>query len=195
MKYLLCCFLLTPSFTYAQDCLKLYEAKASEIQKKDGYKTHVGGQVIIQNGQLGYWPGIEVNADIDNWAEDLVAAIKWGPYSYPQRDDDPRKAWLEAFRKEIKSDCKLPKDNYDKLRSMLKELMEDGSFCPNGEILHHTLIGGKRAFKKVLSEAVKDQRFVKICQGKDVADTNDRSKKEVEDKRQAPSEKATSSQQ
>lgn len=172
---------LTLSTVALADCFPLYEKKAAEIQKKDGYSTSVGGH-IYQNpysGQLGYWPGIKVAADIDNWAEDLVNAVKWGPYIYSFRSDDPRKAWLEAFRKSIKKDCKLPVENYDKLRAMLKELMEDGSFCPNNKIIDHKFLKGKNPFKDVLKKAVKDQRFAHYCQDESVADDSFRKIKDV----------------
>lgn len=176
-------FIAVVSFEVSADCFPLYEKKAEEIQKKDGYTTSVGGQVYQNpySGQLGYWPGIKVNADIDNWAEDLVAAIKWGPYIYSFKSDDPRKEWLEAFRKAVKKDCKLPEDNHDKLRAMLKELMEDGSFCPDGKIIEHKFLKGKNPFKDVLKKAVKDQRFAHYCQDESVSDDSFRKIKEVDE--------------
>lgn len=181
-------FILCPVFLFTSsvfaDCFPLYEKKAEEIQKKDGYTTSVGGQ-FYQNpysGQLGYWPGMQVQADIDNWAEDLVSAIKWGPYIFGFSKDDPRKAWLEAFRKSVKSECKLPKDNYDKLRAMLKELMEDGSFCPDKKIIDHKFLKGKSPFKDVFKKAVKDQRFAHYCQDGSIADDSFRSVKDVDQK-------------
>lgn len=176
-------FITLTSFELSADCFPLYEKKAEEIQKKDGYTTSVGGQVYQNpySGQLGYWPGIKVNADIDNWAEDLVSAIKWGPYIYSFKTDDPRKEWLEAFRKAVKNECKLPKDNHDKLRAMLKELMEDGSFCPDNKIIEHKFLKGKNPFKDVLKKAVKDQRFAHYCQDESVSDDSFRKVKDVDE--------------
>ena len=165
----------------ADSCLPLYEKKAEEIQKKDGYTERVGGQIYINNGQLGYWPGIEVSAHIDNWAKDLVYAIKWGPGFFSYSKDDPKKEWLDSFRKAIKDECKLPHDNYDHLRAMLSELMEDGSFCPNQKIFDPGFFGGKGEFKKVLKEAIKDQRFSHYCLDKAVKDDSDRSIKSVDE--------------
>jgi hypothetical protein len=167
--------------TYANSCLPLYEKKAEEIQKKDGYKERLGGQIYIHNGQLGYWPGIEVSAYIDNWARDLVYAIKWGPGFFSYSKDDPKKEWLESFRKAIKDDCKLPHNNYDYLRAMLSELMEDGSFCPNQKIFDPGFFGNKSDFKKVLQSAVKDQRFSHYCSDKAVKDDSDRVIKSLDD--------------
>lgn len=180
---LLTLFSLTLSSLTFADCFPLYEKKAAEIQKKDGYTTSVGGQVYQNpySGQLGYWPGIEVSADIDNWAEDLVNAIKWGPFIYSFKSEDPRKEWLEAFRKSVKNDCKLPKDNHDKLRAMLKELMEDGTFCPNNKIIDHKIFKGKSPFKDVFKKAVKDQRFAHYCQDESVADDSFRKVKDVQE--------------
>lgn len=166
---------------YAESCLPLYEKKAEEIQKKDGYKERLGGQIYINNGQLGYWPGIEVSAYIDNWARDLVYAIKWGPGFFSYSKDDPKREWLESFRKAIKEDCKLPHNNYDHLRAMLSELMEDGSFCPNQKIFDPGFFGSKSEFKKVLQLAVKDQRFSHYCSDKAVKDDSDRMIKTVDD--------------
>lgn len=165
----------------AESCLPLYEKKAEEIQKRDGYKERVGGQIYINNGQLGYWPGIEVSAHIDNWARDLVYAIKWGPGPFSYSKDNPSIIWLESFRKAIKDDCKLPKNNYDHLRAMLTELMEDGSFCPNQKIFDPGFFGSKSDFKKVLLSAVKDQRFAHYCTDKAVKDDSDRVIKSVDE--------------
>lgn len=111
-----------------------------------------------------------------------MKAVKWGPYIYSFRSDDPRKDWPEAFRKSIKKDCKLPAENYDKLRAMLKELMEDGSFCPNNKILDHKFLKGKTPFKDVLKKALKDQRFAHYCQDESVADDSFRKEKDVDEK-------------
>lgn len=163
----------------AESCLKLYQKKASEIQEKDGYDTHVGGHLTINNGQLGYNPGIKVAGKIDNWARDLHDGIKWGPYSFTS-SPDPRKAWLDYFRKSVKDECDLPKEKHDHLRSMLLQLMEDGSFCPGGKILDEK--GKKKVYRKVLKEAVEAGKFPQYCKSKGVADDSSRVIKEVEEK-------------
>ena len=196
IKYLLLLVLCLSFQVSAESCFPLYEAEAQRIQDKDGYTKNVGGQVYVQNGQLAYWPGIKVQATIDNWARDLVAAIKWGPYSITFSSEDPRKDWLEGFRKSIKRDCDLPENNHDKLRSMLTELMEDGSFCPNNKILEPKFFGGQKAFKKILKQAVKDQRFPQYCQSKAVADDSFRDVKDVnEQSKKSRSQKSSGSEQ
>ena len=180
---------------FAESCLPLYEKKAESIQEKDGYSTSVGGQIVVQNGQLGYWPGIKVPAKIDNWARDLVDAIKWGPYIYSFSSEDPRKDWLEGFRKAIKKDCKLDENNYDKLRAMLTELMEDGSFCPEGKILGYKLFNGKKPYKKILQKAVKDNRFSQYCLDKSIVDDSFREVKNVDESKESKKKKSSASQQ
>jgi hypothetical protein len=64
---------------------------------------------------------------------------------------------------------------------MLSELMEDGSFCPNQKIFDPGFFGGKGEFKKVLKEAIKDQRFSHYCLDKAVKDDSDRSIKSVDE--------------
>lgn len=168
--------------TYAADCFPVYQKVADEIQNKGKHDVYVGGQFYVNQGQLGYWPGMKMSGHVDNWSQELIDAIKWGPFIWSASSEDPRKDWLEAFRKSIKDECKLPKENYDTLRAMLKELMEDGSFCPGDKILEPKFLGGKSAFKKVLKEAVKDQKFAHYCQDKAVADDSHREIKEVESK-------------
>jgi hypothetical protein len=173
--------LLFPGLVSATSCLPLYEQEGAAIQKKYGYTTYVNGHYYMAYGRLNYWQGIKVNADIDNWAEDLAYAVKWGPYLYFARSDDPRKAWLELFRKSIKSECgDLPQGEYKELRSMLSELMEDGSFCPNGEILKPGFMGMRHSFKKILEEAVEAGRFPEYCKKNPVNDDSFRNQKGTE---------------
>ncbi len=115
-----------------------------------------------------------MQAKIPNWSRELVEAVKWGPYTFTSNNEDPRKDWLETFRKSINEDCKLPKENYEQLRSMLNELMEDGSLCPNKKIIEPTFIQGKSEFRKILKDAVKSGRFDQHCQNLGVADDSHR---------------------
>lgn len=196
-KLILLCLALSFSTTpFAESCFPLYEKEADRIQDKDGYTTNVGGQIIVQNGQLGYWPGIKVQAKIDNWARDLVDAIKWGPYIYSFSSEDPRKDWLEGFRKSIKKDCKLSEDNHDNLRAMLSELMEDGSFCPEGKILSPSkFFGTKGAFKDILKKAVKDNRFPHYCLDKSIVDESFREIKNVNESKDSKKSESSASEQ
>jgi hypothetical protein len=170
------------SVAMAESCFPLYEKVAEEIQTKGAHDEYVGGQLYVNQGQLGYWPGMKVSGHVDNWSQELVDAIKWGPFIWSANPDDPRKEWLEAFRKSIKDECKLPKENYDTLRAMLKELMEDGSFCPGNKTFEPKFLKGKSEFKKVLKEAVKDQKFAHYCQDKAVQDDSSRLIKDVSEK-------------
>lgn len=173
--------LLVSTSTFAGDCFPLYQKKADEIQDKGKHDQYVGGQLYVNNGQLGYWPGVKVSGHVDNWSQEFIDAIKWGPFIWSATQDDPRKEWLESLRKSIKDECKLSKDNYDHLRAMLKELMEDGSFCQSEKILEPKFLGSKSEFKKVLKDAVKDQKFAHYCLDKAVADDSHRSVKDVEE--------------
>lgn len=159
----------------ADACWSLYQNKAQEIQKEEGYDTYVGGQFYVVYDQINYWPGMKVSARIDNWSQEFMDSIKWGPYSFSLSSKDPRKEWLEAFKKSIKNECPLPAEkDYDSLRAMLKELMDDGSFCPRNKILEPKFLGGKKGFKKVLAEAVKDQRFLQYCRSEAITDDSHR---------------------
>lgn len=179
---------------WADSCFPLYQQKADEIQEKDGYTKNVGGQIYVnQGGGLGYWPGVKVQADIDNWAEDFIRAIKWGPNTYSFRSEDPRKDWLEAFRKSIKDECKLPDKNYDKLQAMLKELMDDGSFCPENKILEPGFFGSKKAFVRIFKSAVQDKRFEQYCDVRAIKDDSMREAKDTDSGNQKLPEKPASS--
>ena len=186
-------FSVTSSF--ADSCYPLYEIKSQEIQEKDGYVTHVGAQIYIEDGQLGYWPGLPMQARIPNWSRELIEAVKWGPYTFSASKEDPRKDWLETFRKSISEECMLPKENYDQLRSMLNELMEDGSFCPNNTILGPKLLTGKSEFKRVLKDAVKSGRFSQHCQSAAVVDESHRAIKDISPTRNRPQSSSSTSRQ
>jgi hypothetical protein len=170
----------------AGSCFPLYEAEASQIRKDKAYTERIGGSLYVNNGQLGYWPGLEVPGKIDNWAQDFVDAIKWGHISILSGEESERGVWLNTLGKSIRKDCPLPDDNHSTLRKMLTELMEDGSFCPNSEIVKPKFLKGKSDFKDILKTAVKDQRFVEFCQGRSVADDSFRDVKDL-DQKQAPS--------
>ncbi|MBY0516699.1 MAG: hypothetical protein K2P81_07320 [Bacteriovoracaceae bacterium] len=164
----------------ADSCFPVYEAEAAKINKEDGYTQSVGGQIYVVNGQIGYWPGIQVAADIDNWAEDFVMGVKYGPFmKFGYDKEDPREDILKMFAKQIKDDCSLPKDNYDNVRAMLKELMNDGSFCPEGKMLERPFLNRWKHFKKVLKSSVEGGRFQEYCQSSAVADDSSREIKDV----------------
>lgn len=174
--------LLFISFTIqAESCRSLYEKEAQEIQKQNGFKERVGGGWQVVMGDLRYVPGLEIDANIDNWAEDFLLAVQWGPAKGMfDKSEKERKEWLEAFRKSIKDECQLDKNSYDALNFMLKELMEDGSFCPGNKIIEPGLLGSKSRFKKVLIDAVSSERFPEYCQkNKSIVDDSSRGKKEI----------------
>ena len=170
-----------PAIVSAESCWTLFEERQAYIQKEDGYKTYVGGHLYHYRGNWGYHPGLKVEADIDNWAEDLLHAIKWGPYLYSMRSQDPRKEWLETFRKAASSQCKLTKGDYKELRSMLKDLMDDGSFCPANKITEPGFLGSKAQFKKVLIEAIETGRFNQYCNNPAVQDDTYRNIKDSDE--------------
>jgi hypothetical protein len=164
--------------------------KAAEIQKKKGYTQSVGGQLYVANGQLAYWPGLEVQADINNWAEDFYYAIKYGSN---HTEFDPRLKWLKAFRRVVKDECDLSEHNHDNLRVMLKELMEDGSFCPDQKILDSK--GKKKLYKQVLQEAVEANRFPQYCKSLGVKNDSSREIKDIQEKNSRKSQKNISTPQ
>jgi hypothetical protein len=163
----------------AASCNDLYEAKASQIREDKAYTNTVGNYLFIQNNQLGYNPGIQVPGRVDNWAQDFLYAIKWGPLYISMTDENPRRDWLEAFRKAIKNDCDLPTNDYKIIQAMLKELVEDGSFCPNNKILEPGFLKGKKDFKKVLKAAVADHRFPEYCKKNSANDDSSRQVKSI----------------
>lgn len=164
----------------AASCNDLYEAKAAQIRKDKAYTTSVGNYLFISNNQLGYNPGIQVPGRVDNWASDFLDAVEWGPLFLSMTDENPRKDWLEAFRKSIKNDCDLPTNDYKILQTMLKELIDDGSFCPNNKILEPGFLKGKKDFKKVLKSAVQDLRFPEYCKKNSVSDDSSREVKSID---------------
>jgi hypothetical protein len=171
MKYILITFLLSSSLYAAEGCWPLLQAEAKKINERDGYQQNVGGQVYILNGQIGYWPGITVNANIDNWAEDFERSIQYGPQfiTFGNRED-PQKEILEMFRKDLDEDCILPKDNYKSLQAILKELMDDGEFCPENKLVSRPFLGRWKHYKRIVRDAVKSGRFQDQCQSVAIQD-------------------------
>lgn len=172
---------LFPTLVSAESCFPLYEKMGAELRGE----KYVGGSLIVApGGQLGYNPGLKVTDNQFNWAQNLVDGIKWGPYMKigGGYSEDPREDWLELFRKAVKSECDLPKGEYTELRSMLKTLMEDGSFCPENKIIKpFGFFETKGDFKKVLVDAVEAQRFPEYCKSKAVKDDSDREVKDTSD--------------
>jgi len=155
----------------AEGCWPLVKAEAEKINERDGYQESVGGQVYILNGQVGYWPGITVDANIDNWAEDLQRSIEYGPQLITfGNQEDPQKEILEMFRKDLDEDCMLPKDNYKSLQSILKEMMDEGAFCPENKLLSRPILGRWKHYKRVVRDAVKSGRFQDQCQSVAIQD-------------------------
>ncbi len=155
------------------NCFPVYEKESKRISDKKAYTVRVGDQLTIQNGQLGYDPGIEVAGKVDNWVRDYLEAIEWGANSIEK--EDPRRDWLSALYKSVKRECpQADKNQYKILRSMLTELMKDGTLCPGDQVLKSTVLAPYASFKKALGSAVKDQRFVDLCQNKVVSNSSDR---------------------
>ena len=182
MKHLLSIYLLIAWVTplHASSCWPLYQQKSEEIQKEGAHSTYVGGQLRVIHGNLNYDPGIKISGHVDNWANDFINAIKWGPYTFTTRQDDPRKDWLTSLQKSIHKACPVDEDNenFVGLRAMLSELMEDGAFCPQNKILEPGFMGNLSSFKKILKDAIKDNRFPQFCIGKFVNDDSNRNSKD-----------------
>ena len=173
--------LLLSTQVSAESCWKIYQDEADKINKEDGYSTHVGGQIYVHQGSLGYWPGIKVAADIDNWAEDFVYAIKYGPMIMFSSKPDPRLDTLKALYKDIKKICPLEDKNekFDTFRAILTELMDDGSFCPENKSLERPLFSRWKNFRKVVKDAVNKGQFQAQCQGLAVLDDSTREVKDT----------------
>lgn len=167
--------LLSSSAFAGEGCWQLLKEEAAAIDKRDGYQQTVGAQFILMNEQLVYYPGISMRANIENWAEDFEEAIKYGPMlSLFSSDDDYRKEILDMFRKDIAEDCILPKDDYKNLQVILRELVDEGAFCPEGKLLSRPLLGRWKHYKKVVRDSVKAGRFQELCQSVAIQDSSDR---------------------
>lgn len=162
------------SQTALANCFPIYKKEEKRISDKKAYTVRVGDQLTIKNGQLGYDPGIEVAGKVDNWVRDYLEAIEWGANSIEK--EDPRREWLSALYKSVKQECPdADKNQYKILRAMLTELMKDGTLCPGEQVLKSTVLAPYAQFKKALGSAIKDQRFVDVCQNKVISNSPDRS--------------------
>lgn len=187
IKQILLWSLFFPAVVSAKSCWTLYEERQAYIQKEDGHQTYVGGHLYHYRGNWGYHPGFKVEAVIDNWAKDFLLAIKWGPNHYNIFSEDPRKELLETLRKAVSSQCKLTQGDYKELRSMLKDLMDDGSFCPANKITEPGFLGSRGQFKKVLIEAIESGRFNQYCNNPAVQDDTYRNIKDSDGPIKKPS--------
>lgn len=189
MKTLFCLItLLVSTQVSAEGCWPLYEEEARRINERDGYKERVGGQpYVTPTGQLGWWPGIEVSADIDNWAEDLVLAIKYGPMITFSSKPDPRREFLEAMQSQISEDCQLTdkKEKFEGLRELLTRVMNEGEFCPGGALLEKGFFSRWSNFKKALRGSLAQGKFQDLCQGAAVLDDSTREIKDVTSRERA----------
>ncbi len=159
----------------SEGCWPLLKTEANKINERDGYQESMGGQVYVLNGEVGYWPGITVDANIDNWAEDLQRSIQYGPQLITfGNQEDPQKTILEMFRQDLAEDCVLPKDNYKSLQSILKELMDEGAFCPENKLVSRPMLGRWKHYKRITRDAVKSGRFQDECQSVAIQDDLDR---------------------
>lgn len=171
MKLMLLILVFSSQALASEGCWPLLKAEANKINAEDGHEESVGGQVYVLNGQIGYWPGITVDANIDNWAEDLQRSIEYGPQLITfGNQEDPQKEILEMFRQDIAEDCILPKDSYKNLQSILKELMDEGAFCPENKLLSRPILGRWKHYKRAVRDAVKSGRFQEQCQSVAIQD-------------------------
>lgn len=183
MKSLIAVFVfLVSGSVSASACLAQYEAEAKRINERDGYKERVGGQpYVTPGGQLGWWPGIEVSADIDNWAEDLVLAVKYGPMITFSSRPDPRREFLEAMQSQLSEDCRPAdqKEKFEGLRQILTRMLEDGDLCPGGQRMSPGFFSRWGEFKRVFRRALASGKFQEQCQGSAVVDDSSREVKDV----------------
>jgi len=94
---------ITSPLFAGSSCYSLYEKKSEEIRKKKAHDVQIGGELVVINGELAYYPGITVPAKINNWAENLLSAIKYGPELYGWSEEYPKKDWLDALYNSIEN--------------------------------------------------------------------------------------------
>lgn len=187
--------LLTTLPTLGAPCWELYKEEEKKIDQEGAHSVYVGGRFYQHSGQIFYDPGIKVSGPVDNWARDFNDAIKWGPASGYFAKKNQRQDWLEELQSAIENDCSSKNEDFESLRAMLSELMEDGSLCPEGKIIRPKLFGRKTDFKKILRQSIKDNKFTHLCQGPSVVDDSDRSiKNQPSEERQFKKERKSSQQ-
>lgn len=179
-KYIIAVILgILSSQLRAESCWPIYEKEAKKIAEKSVQETTVGNHFYLNQDNLHYWPGTTIKTAGPNWVNDFTFAIKWGP-SFYKSSNDPRLSWLQSLEDSIKSDCMLEDKNFESLRAMMKDLMDDGSFCPQGKILKLGAFQNKSKFKKVLKAAVSDGRFAHYCDNKSLSDDSFREVKDAD---------------
>jgi hypothetical protein len=184
---------LSATSAVAAPCFPFYKQKMDEIQKKEGRDVHVGSGFYIGNGRLRHNEGTPMAENIDNWAEDFLDAIEYGPKSFTLGKEDQRKKWLEAFKKSLGRDCKVSGQKYEEVRAMLHDLMSDGSFCPDGKIIEPGFLGSKKGFIRVFKAALEDKRLEQHCDQAAIKDETLRETKTAPEQVRPSGSKATGS--
>lgn len=175
--------------TSAETCRELIrkESRPEEVRLGGGF---------MQNpfsGQLYYSPGHLTYNDYSNdWAYLVEYSIYYGVVA-PPKERERREKFLRGFQKSIQQDCPSLKaqqsEPFKLLREMMKELVEDGSFCPGNKVLRRPLLAQWKNYKKVLTDAVKAGRFSEECAGVSTVTSSYRESKEMS----GPAKDSTSS--
>ncbi len=183
MKLLL--FMLTLSFstmTSAETCRILISKENPPIRQNVG--SHWGTNPL--SGGLYYHPGeVYTFTDRSHWSFLFDSAVFYGVSSYSSDEESKmKKNILKKFSKDIEEDCQIvnskkQKDSYEILRNILKELVEDGSFCPGDKVLDRPLLSPWNNYRKILKDAVASGRFSDVCAGENTLSDSSREVKDV----------------
>lgn len=144
------------AMTWANSCFPIYESLREEIFDKHAENDtrlvpasgHLGGKLVVTFVKV---PRIQ-----DNWVDDFISAIHDGPYR-SGRKNDPRRSLLSSFARSVHKYCDLKDHEFSEVRHILRTLMEDGSFCPDGKILNSK--GDLGPFIRIFKRAVKSGQF------------------------------------
>lgn len=147
----------------------------AEAQKySEEHVVTTAGTPINYHGTWMLWGSVSYSDDTFNNAKHLYLAADGG--SFPTYgSSDPVGKLIKLFRDEIAEDCYLPTSDDTIVRSILKELMDEGDFCPNNKMLERGSIFVWSKYRKVLLHAVKSGRFQTECQSVAVQNSLDRS--------------------
>jgi hypothetical protein len=162
--------------SYAQEplCFKIYEEEKARLDKKFKQTKTVGQSLQIQNQQFIFFPGHEVSVPVKSWVSDFLGAMN-SQSLWSDLDQEEEKV-LKGFRNAIKDECSLKKKEYSVLIIMLKESMNDGTFCPDGKMIDRPLLNPWKKFHEALIKKIESGAFQEYCVDKNL--TIDQSQRE-----------------
>lgn len=181
-KFVILVFIVMNSYAQEPSCFKIYEEEKARLDKKFKQTKTVGQSLQIHNQQFILFPGREVSVPVESWVSDFLGAIN-SQSLWSDLDQEEEKI-LKGFRNAIKDECPLKKKDYSVVIIMLKEAMNDGTFCPDRKMIDRPLLAPWKKFHQALVKKIEAGAFQEHCVDKNLTidqSQRDHTSKEIKD--------------